>query len=201
MCAMVFLPLVINKYMHIYKITNTANDKIYIGQTIQKNPKMRWYQHCADAKWGKDSHLCNSLRKYGIENFVWEIIDTAQTLDDLNAKEEYWLAYYRQIVECYNIREAGGNKIHSAESIEKMKESQRQAHARRRAEGRDGGWKRVDGGAMLGKSHPRKGTSGLWNMPEDAKRKLSQIQTEKSGTKGKTWKLIDGKRVYTEKKQ
>jgi len=27
--------------MHIYKITNTANGKIYIGQTFQKHPKMR----------------------------------------------------------------------------------------------------------------------------------------------------------------
>lgn len=156
MPAIVFLPMVINNCMHIYKITNTTNDKIYIGQTIQKNPKMRWYQHCADVKRGKDSHLCNSMRKYGLENFVWEIVDYADTLDELNAKEEHWLAYYRQIVECYNIREAGGNKLHSSESIEKMKASQKQAHARRRAEGKDT-WVRRDGGAMLGKSHPKKG--------------------------------------------
>lgn len=168
--------------MHIYKITNTLNNKIYIGQTVQKNPKMRWYQHCADAKNGKDSRLCNSMRKYGVDNFMWEIIDTAQTLPDLNAKEEQWLLHYRQITECYNIREAGGNKLHSAESIEKMREAQRQAHARRRAEGKDGGWKRIDGGPMLGKTHPKKGKqSKKWS--EEAKAKLSLIAKEREARK------------------
>ena len=186
--------------MYIYRIINTVNNKIYVGQTVQKNPKMRWYDHCARTKKGQDNHLYNSMRKYGIDTFKWEVIDIATSLEDLNSKEEHWLAHYRQTTECYNIREAGGNKLHSPESIEKMKESQRRAHARRRSQGHDT-WSRRDGGAMLGKAHPRKGTKGLWNMPEEAKRKLSQIQIEKSGTRGKTWKLIDGKRVYMEKKQ
>ena len=167
--------------MHIYRITNTINNKMYIGQTIQKNHKMRWYQHCADARKGKDSHLCNSMRKYGVENFVWEIIDVAETLDDLNIKEEHWLKQYQQITECYNIRDAGGNKLHSLESIEKMKESQRQAHARRRAEGRDT-WTRRDGGAMLGKANPKKGKpSKKWS--EEAKAKLSLIAKEREARK------------------
>ena len=142
--------------MYIYRIINTVNNKIYVGQTVQKNPKMRWYQHCSDARGGKDSHLCNSMRKYGIDTFAWEVIDNAVSLDELNAKEQQWLDHYRQTTECYNIREAGGNKLHSLESIEKMQESQRRAHARRRAQGRDT-WTRRDGGPMLGKSHPKKG--------------------------------------------
>jgi hypothetical protein len=52
---------------------------------------------------------------------------------------------------------------------------------------------------MKGKAHPRKGTTGMWSMPESAKEKLSQIQLERSGTRGKTWKTIDGKRVYMNK--
>ena len=193
-----FLWQAINKRMHIYRITNVINNKMYIGQTIQKNPKMRWYDHCARTRNGQNNHLYNSMRKYGVENFVWEVIDSASTIEELNLKEQQWLDEYRKITEVYNLREAGNNKTHSEQSKQKMKESQRQAHARRRAEGKDT-WVRKDGGAMLGKPHPRKGISGLWNMPEEAKRKLSQIQIEKSGTRGKTWKLIDGKRVYMEK--
>ena len=30
---------------YIYKITNKINNKVYIGQTIQK-PMERFYQHC-----------------------------------------------------------------------------------------------------------------------------------------------------------
>jgi hypothetical protein len=140
------------------------------------------------------------MRLYGIDKFVWEIIDSASTLKDLNSKEQYWLDEYRKTTEVYNLREAGNNKTHSNQSKEKMKESQKQAHARRRAEGTDT-WTRRDGGAMKGKAHPRKGTSGLWSMPDEAKEKIRQVQLQKSGTKGKTWKLIDGKRTYTEKTQ
>lgn len=184
--------------MHIYRITNIINDKMYIGQTIQKNPKMRWYDHCSRARNGQTNHLYNSMRLYGAENFVWEIIDSANTLDDLNQKEQYWLNYYRaQGITVYNNREAGGNKTHSPESIEKMKAAQKLRHATTKV----GGWKRRDGGPMKGKAHPRKGVSGMWSMSDDAKEKIRQVQLERSGTKGKTWKLIDGKRVYTEKTQ
>ena len=184
--------------MNIYKITNTENGKVYIGQTMQKNPKMRWYDHCSRTRNGQSNHLYNSMRCYGIEKFIWEVIDSATTLKELNDKEEYWLNYFKQFTECYNVREAGGNKTHSPESIERMRAAQKAAHARRRAEGRDT-WTRQDGGAMKGKAHPRKGTSGLWHMPAKAKEKLSQIQRERSGTRGKTWKLVDGKRVYMDK--
>ena len=136
--------------MHIYKITNTKNNKVYIGQTIQTNPKMRWYAHLADARRGKKSYLLDSIRKYGKASFVWEIIDVANTLDDLNAKEKQWVQYYRtEGVVVYNNREAGGNKTHSPESIEKMKAAQKLRHATTKV----GGWKRQDGGPMKGKKH------------------------------------------------
>ena len=173
---------------------------MYIGQTVQKKPKMRWYDHCSRARNGYQSHLYNSMRLYGIDNFTWEVIDSASTLDELNTKEQHWLAEYRKTTEVYNVREAGGNKTHSQESIEKMRASQRHAHARRQAEGRDT-WTRRDGGAMKGKTHPRKGIAGLWHMPETAKEKIKQSQIERSGTRGKTWELVDGKRVYKEKQQ
>jgi len=182
--------------MHIYKITNTVNNKVYIGQTVQTNPKMRWYAHLADARRGKKSYLFDSIRKYGKEFFVWEIIDVANTLDELNVKEQQWVQYYRaKGTVVYNNREAGGNKTHSPESIEKMKAAQKLRHATTKV----GGWKRQDGGAMKGKAHPRKGTSGLWHWPAEAKEKLRQIQLERSGTRGKTWKTINGKRVYMDK--
>ena len=184
--------------MHIYTITNTMNGKVYIGQTVQSNPKMRWYAHLADARRGKKSYLLDSIRKYGDKSFVWKIVDCAESVDELNAKEEYWLNYYRaQGITVYNNREAGGNKTHSPESIEKMKIAQKLRHATTKV----GGWKRRDGGPMKGKAHPRKGIAGMWNMPEEAKEKIRQVQISRSGTRGKTWKLIEGKRVYAEKQK
>jgi group I intron endonuclease len=139
--------------MIIYKITNCINGKIYIGQTVQTNPKMRWYSHQADARKGKKSHLYDSMRKHEGENFLWEIIDQADTVEQLNELEAKWLNHYRLGGEVYNNREAGGNKTHSAESIEKMRRVKKDEHTQRRREGREGGWKRRDGGPMKGKIH------------------------------------------------
>lgn len=38
--------------MYVYVITNTVNDKAYVGQTVQK-PSWRWSHHLADARKGK----------------------------------------------------------------------------------------------------------------------------------------------------
>jgi group I intron endonuclease len=182
--------------MVIYKITNLVNNKIYIGQTIQKNPMMRWYSHLADARRGKKSYLLDSIRKHGVENFLWEVIDHATSLDDLNTKEEYWLNYYRdQDIIAYNNRNAGGNKTHSSESIKRMRAAQKLRHATTKV----GGWKRKDGGGMKGKSHPRKGTKGLWHYSDEQKKAQSDRMRVLNGTRGKSWKLVDGKRVYFSK--
>lgn len=140
--------------MHIYKITNKINHKVYIGQTVQKNPKMRWYAHCDYVRKGRKSYLYDSMRKYGIENFSWEVIDNANNIDELNEKEQVWLGHYRKIAVVYNNREAGGNKLHNPKSIEKMREAQKKAHARRKALGTDT-WTRRDGGPMKGKKQAR----------------------------------------------
>ena len=167
--------------MHIYKITNNANGKVYIGQTMQNNPKMRWYSHLADARRGKKSYLLDSIRKYGKEQFEWQLIDSAVSISDLNSKEEYWLEYYRQQgITVYNNREAGGNKLHSLESIERMRVSQKLAHARRREEGREGGWKRIDGGGMKGKPSPKKGKpSTKWSEEAKARHSVRCLERER----------------------
>jgi group I intron endonuclease len=116
----------------IYKITNSINGKVYIGQTIQKNPKMRWYDHQAKARCGVNQPLFNAIRKYSVDSFTWEVIDQANSLEELNKLEEQYVKQYNSIDEGYNIREAGGNKLHNTASIEKMREAQRNAHARRR---------------------------------------------------------------------
>jgi group I intron endonuclease len=139
--------------MYIYKITNKINKKIYIGQTVQKNAKMRWYAHCDYMRKGKKSYLYDSMRKHGIENFSWEVIDQALNIEELNQKEKQWLDQYKKTSVVYNNREAGGNKMHSPESIERMKIAQKLRHATKKA----GGWKRRDGGPMKGKPHPKKG--------------------------------------------
>lgn len=73
----------------IYKITNSINNKCYIGQS--RNIEKRWSDH----KYSNlDYSLYRAFRKYGIQNFTFEIIEECP-IDDLNPKEAYWIRYYR----------------------------------------------------------------------------------------------------------
>lgn len=73
----------------IYKITNLITGRIYIGQTILSVTE-RWKGHIYDSKKSK-RYLYRSMRKYGIENFKIEQIDSATTYSELNQKEYDWI--------------------------------------------------------------------------------------------------------------
>jgi group I intron endonuclease len=64
----------------VYKITNPTN-KIYIGVT--NNFKRRMFEHKSDAKvYELNWALHNSIRKYGFENHICEILHNELTKDD-----------------------------------------------------------------------------------------------------------------------
>ena len=145
--------------MHIYKWTHIESRRCYIGQSIQ-NPNQRRLEHICDSRHNpRTYHFHNALKKYGVDAFTWEVIDTAESLEELNLLEEKYVIKHDSINNGFNIRDPGNNKLHSEESKKRMSEAQKAAHARRRAEGREGGWIRRDGGPMKGKEHPNKGKS------------------------------------------
>ena len=118
--------------MWIYKIINIQNNKVYIGQTIRP-VKDRFNRHINDALNNIiDTHFARAIRKYGKENFQIEIIDTAQSQNELNEKERYWIQYYNSVKEGYNETDAlskcGGNTYQSKteDEMEVIKEKIRQ---------------------------------------------------------------------------
>ena len=62
------------------------NGKIYIGQSV--HIKTRFNQHKAEARNGNNRPLYNAIRKYGIENFSFEIIEecSQESLDEREIK-------------------------------------------------------------------------------------------------------------------
>lgn len=103
--------------MWIYKITNIQNNKVYIGQTIRP-VEQRFHRHMNDALNNiLDTHFARAIRKYGKENFIIEMIDTAESQDELNQKEQYWIRYYDSVNKGYNetdaISKCGGNTYQS----------------------------------------------------------------------------------------
>lgn len=79
----------------VYKITNTINNKIYIGCSI--NIEQRWKDHKNHYNipniQAYNYPIYRAFRKYGIDNFNFEIIE----LTEQNAifdREKYWIQYY-----------------------------------------------------------------------------------------------------------
>lgn len=151
--------------MYIYKFTHIATGRSYIGQTIQ-DPNRRRLEHvCHSNHSPKSYHFHNALNLYGVDAFTFDVIAEATSLEELNSLEIQFITQFNSIADGFNIREGGGNKRHSPESIERMKEAQRAAHARRRE---------ANGGEEKHTS-PRthKGKTGLWKHSAETKLKMS----------------------------
>lgn len=113
--------------MFIYKITNSKNNKVYIGQTIRPI-EQRFRRHISDAMNGiLDTHFARAIRKHGPECFSVECIDTATTQEELTEKERYWIDYYRSTEsslgynETDSVFKCGGN-TYRAKTSEEMNE-------------------------------------------------------------------------------
>jgi len=108
----------------IYKITNLINGKHYIGFTT--DPDERWYNHqkCS-ALDKKNTHLYNAIKKYGIENFVFEII--YQSLDQDHTHkimETFFIKEYDSFDNGYNMTMGGDGSLGRKDSPEtKLKKS------------------------------------------------------------------------------
>ena len=144
--------------MIVYKHTCKANGKSYIGLTVKPIMK-RWLEHCSDANRHPKRKFFAAINKYGRDNWTHEILFESNDPQLIIDKEMEFIDLFDSVKNGYNMsRDRFRTGItHSLESIEKMKAAQKAKHARKRAEGTDGGWIRKDGGPMLGKSHPNKG--------------------------------------------
>jgi group I intron endonuclease len=112
--------------MIIYKITNTINNKVYIGQTIVKLSD-RISGHYADSKRDRKTKcktkISKAISKYGFENFHFEIIDKASSQEELNEMEEKYIKMYNSNIDEYGYNLLSGghqNGKHSEETKAKI---------------------------------------------------------------------------------
>jgi group I intron endonuclease len=102
---------------YIYKTTNTINGKIYVGQHKAETFD-KYYK-------GSGQLLARAFKKYGKTNFTCEILATAETKEELNALEVYWIDRLaaRDTEIGYNITEGGEGTVgyqHTEEAKLKM---------------------------------------------------------------------------------
>jgi len=95
---------------YVYRIRNKINNKLYIGRT--KNPKLRFSQHKSSAKSKAKGHgiLYKAIKKYGKENFDFEILYETPSFEDVKEKEGFFIEENNSLVpNGYNLTmETGG---------------------------------------------------------------------------------------------
>lgn len=105
------------------------NGKSYIGQTTN-SLKYRQQQHIREMKSikRKNTYFHNALNYYGIENFRFEIIDTAENINDLNNKESFWIKFYNSTNKeyGYNLDSGGTNCFKSQSTKNKIGKKKRE---------------------------------------------------------------------------
>jgi group I intron endonuclease len=92
--------------MIVYKATNMVNDKVYIGKTVHSLER-RKSQHLHELKKNNNQYFKRALRKYGKENFEWEVLTETDDEKKLNVLEKFYIAAYKKMTDVYNLTNGG----------------------------------------------------------------------------------------------
>lgn len=94
-------PNINNPYGYIYLTTNKINNIKYIGQhkSISFDNSYK----------GSGDYITKAIKKYGKENFISEPIDWAESREELNQKEIWWIDFFdaSNSKDWYNISKGG----------------------------------------------------------------------------------------------
>lgn len=93
------------KVCGIYRITNTENDRCYIGQAVDIGN--RWTEHIKAALNNPSDKFHKALAIVPLSLWTWEILEKCDK-PKLNEREKYWITHYNSNEFGYNT--TGGNK-------------------------------------------------------------------------------------------
>ena len=225
--------------MYIYKIINKINGRWYIGKHNGQDPNYM----------GSGKLLKQAYAKYGKENFEKIILEICSTEQELNQREQHWIAESGALTDnlSYNLAEGGTGgdlskfipydkidysnyKCRAAQQwIKSLSDEERRKFYAAQSAKRTKGWyvSRVDDPTEIyvdniskwceehgvDKSMPtalnkeggrlfQKQTKG-WRIRRSDMPKLPPYKNNRNigrpniACKGKTWKLIEGKRVWS----
>lgn len=169
----------------IYKIKNYINGKIYIGQSW--NIEKRWREHRSNDNNSHNYHLYNAFKKYGIENFSFDVLKEFEKTSypgillqkHLDRLEVMYIKYYESINhdKGYNKETGGSNGKPSEETKKKISEARK---------GKNCGEKHF----MFGK-----------HIPEETKHKMSVSMSGENNHNSKQIKCIETGKIYISQTQ
>jgi len=86
----------------IYAIRNIINGMVYIGSSA--NLRRRELKHSSQFRGGVHSnrYLARALQKYGVDSFIFEVIEECEPLK-LREREQFYIEKYRAFGNGYNL--------------------------------------------------------------------------------------------------
>lgn len=121
------------RYCEIYKITNLTTGKIYVGQAVShilNHKRYRPYGHegrfrchiseAFSTKKNQSHYLNNSIRKYGVADFVVDLIECCD-LSQADERETHYIKEFNSLFpNGYNLKNGGSVFTHSEESKKRL---------------------------------------------------------------------------------
>ena len=113
----------------VYKITNTVNGKVYIGQSW--DTRKRWGDHKNQMEEGSQDYIHRAMRKYGWSSFTFETLVVPCSQICMDELEIYFISFYESInpEKGYNLTSGGRGGKKSEVSRKKSSESQQKRFA------------------------------------------------------------------------
>lgn len=161
----------------IYQIRNLINNKVYVGST-NYFPTRR-SRHFKQLEYNKhhNQHLQHSFNKYGKENFIFEILEYVEDVDNLAEREQYWMdkLNVRNDEKGYNIypyaRSSHGKEV-SEETKKKLSKAHKGKKLSEETKRKIGEYNK---GKKAGSKHPLYGK----HRTDEEKKKISKATTGK----------------------
>jgi group I intron endonuclease len=121
------------RYCEIYKITNLTSGKVYVGQAVSHilnhsryrphGREGRFKTHVSEAfstKKNQSRHLNNAIRKYGVDDFVIDLLECCEIMN-ADEREIHYITELKSLSPSgYNLKNGGGVFIHSDESKKRV---------------------------------------------------------------------------------
>lgn len=96
---------------YIYLIHNIINNKVYVGKA--KDPHQRWSKHIKVARGNREKekfYIHRAISKYGIDNFIFSIIQPTFNENEANIAEIYWIKFYQSNDPKYGYNQTNGGE-------------------------------------------------------------------------------------------
>lgn len=96
----------------IYAFVNKINDRVYIGQSVQPETRLRQHKKALREKTHHCTFFQNAWEKYGEPAFDHLLIGAYETREEANDAERFFIGWYRELGLVYNSAHGGSESGH-----------------------------------------------------------------------------------------